>query len=90
MYFLSAYTNYIDLTLTTTSNCAFYFSKYSFNLLTVICMDSGATRYYGENYPRLQKLKEMWDPHSAMGNFPSGVEPKVSRTLSFFDQITIF
>jgi len=33
MYLLSAYTNYIDSTLTKTSNCAFYFSKYPFNLL---------------------------------------------------------
>ena len=75
MHLLSAYTDYIDKNLTTTDNCAIYASKYSFNLLTMICMDLGSVRYYGENYPRLQNLKEKWDRDWVLGNFSSGIEP---------------
>jgi len=43
------------------------------------------TGHYGENYPRLQELKEKWDPRWLLSNFPSGIEPaKVSHTLPFY------
>jgi len=66
----SAYPNYIDNRL---DNCKpllpmFFFSSFSYYLAV-----AGQKLYYGSHYPRLQSLKDQYDPMDTF-NFPTAIE----------------